>query len=316
MSDRPASVEVNISNLSTPPHIALAGTPGQVEAYLGSIAPSADERPRIEFTTVKSVLGHRLLQRAHRAVAKGAEGTGGQQSSPEDELLTAMIGPLHASFRDEMPTGSQLEHLFPHTDTSLQQMALIQGLIGPRRAILYPRQHHVVAANYSRLAGVFLARPFHQQPRDPALWGLTPDASADEVEGRMTEHGFDDGTPDTAHSILLAGVVDQLGAAGLLGELHVSLGRTDLPPDQAAQSAKAMKAFVDSPNAALDTPEGKMVFNVFQHWSQRGGDYFVALETATPRPWETRQARYRQQAALATIHGLRAMAGLSLSVHP
>ncbi len=313
MGAESASAQVNIANLSLPLHIALAGSPGQVETYLDSIAPSAAETPGMEYTTVRSRFGHRLLERAQHHAAEGDDAP----RTPEDEMFTRVVRSLHASFLDEMPTGSPVEHLFPHTDDSVRQMTSIQRLVGPRRAVLYPRQHHHQAADYRELSGLFVARSFQPKPKDmQGLWELTTGASAEEIKGQMTEYGFDDATPDTAHSILLASMVDRLGAAGLVGELHVSLGRTDLPPNQAVQSADALRAFTRSPGDALTTPEGTMIFNVFRHWRAQGGDYFVTLETATPRPWETRQARKEQRAALETIHGLRVLAGLPLSVHP
>ena len=270
--------------------------------------------PRLEYTTVRSRLGHRLLQRAQYKMRGGVP-------TPEDELLAWMVGSLHASFADEMPTGGMMERLgvFPHTDESVGQMTDIQRLVGPRRAVLYPRQHHTQAGDYREFAGQFLTRSFQPKPRDMAgLWGLPVDASAEDIAAQMEVHGFDDATADTVHSIALAGLVDRLAAAKLLGEVHVSVGRTDksLSSDQIVRSERAKNAFMQSPEAALATPEGRMVYSAFRHWSRQGGEHHIVLETAPPMPWHARQARNEQQAMLATIHELRELAGLALSVHP
>ena len=103
MPNRPATVEVNISNLSLPLPVLALGSIGDYERYLRSITPSGHDRaPGIEYTTVKSRFGHQLgkLAQIDRGVSPN-----GKPHTPEEELVARMVRSLHLSFRDESPRG-------------------------------------------------------------------------------------------------------------------------------------------------------------------------------------------------------------------
>jgi hypothetical protein len=284
---------------------------GDYERYLKSITPSGQELPPgIEYTTVRSRFGHHLNKRAeHPGPRHHAASVG------EEQLIARLVRSLHASFRDEAPNGGFIRHLFPHTDDSLRQMASVQKLAGrPLRAVLYTRHHHNQAADYRPQDGLFRARSFQPKPKDfDDLWHLPPTASAGDVKLLMDQHGLDDVTPDTVHSKSLGPIVQRLAAAGLVKAIHVSVGRTDLPPEMAKQSERAKQAFMTSPEAAASTPEGDMLLGVFRHWRKQGGDYLATLETSPGL--DPRRSRREQQAMLETTHGLLEMANLKTAVN-
>lgn len=285
-------IEVLVSNLALPHFVATVGSVAMAGEEVKAIGADG-----IELTHVNpsiNLMTRQILAESEFAAEMpinpayprpAGSGPGTDPGRPLQNYIRQLIRSQHASFAGERPPLNILgrllptRFLMPTRDQSFSYMRSTQMVTGDLPAVLYTRYEDVPPSDihYSDREAPFASRLFQPKKDDWAEMGLSESSTAADIKAVMTRRGltgvaldlfqileFDD--PDA--------LVDRLLKAGLVEEVHLSVGRTDLVgvkqwrSSAARRTRKAGRAFVKSPEAALETDEGKLLLKVFRKWHE------------------------------------------------
>lgn len=287
-------IEVLVSNLSLSPLVATLGSLAMAEREVRAVGADGIElthlNPKINALT-RQILREAYLteheQEYHTSTLEAMIGFGldRERSRKTYDRVRRLVRAQHATFAGERPPLNLLgrilpfQKIFPKRSQSFEYMRRTQIVTGELPAVLYTRYADVSPADihYSDQEAPFTPTLFQPKKDDWKDMGLTEQSSAVDIKEAMTKRGLTGVALDLFQVLEFDNpdvLVDTLLEAGLIDEVHLSVGRTDLigiknwRSAAARRTRTASRAFTLSPEAASETDEGKFLVKILQKWRE------------------------------------------------
>lgn len=324
-------IEVLVSNLALSHFAATVGSVAMVGEEVRAIGADG-----IELTHVNpsiNVMTRQILSEADVAAEgpinptyppESKPGSGIGTGSPIQNEIRQLVRSQHASFAGERPPLNILgrllptRFLMPTRGQSLDYMRRTQLLTGDLPGVLYARYEDLAPADirYSDKDAPFASRLFQPKKDDWAEMGLSEDSTAADIKAVMTRRGLSGVALDLFQILEFdnpGALTEKLLKAGLVDEVHLSVGRTDLVGVKQWRSAtarrtrQASRAFVESPEAALETDEGKLLIEIIRKWQEEPEKQRrIVIEKG---PWDFVRRRRKLGRIVLSARGLIEKAG-------
>lgn len=326
-AQQPPDIQVLTSNLCMPPAALFLGSTRTYQNHADIIGVDGYEVTPVYSRFVGEVANAaKVMEVGQTEADRNLEHYVVQEDL---QIYGQLIKSGHGTFRDEVQLVQEppLFRAFPGTQRGLDLLTAFRAATNRQlqHVVLYNRDQDQ-AADYRAYEDTFTDRSFQPKARDwVGLWGLYEDATDNEIAQKMFTHGFDSITWDVFHAQVTGknglafedplGMAQRLSAYGWINAVHVALNRQDCTkgnPVLAKSTREAQEAFIESPEAALETLEGKMLWHIVQDWkrlSQHAGvPRFVVLEEMPTRTLRASQVQDRQAAIVDSIRGIIARA--------